>query len=187
MRPYTTLSSLKPLPATLRTVRLACLSAMALALCGCAWMADKATRITATPSTAWAVIGEELLTGRALLYTDRSATLELASPTDPNDDQAVPAISCLGVMRYNSTTTGLAQLHCSNGMQARMEYIAINDSKGYGRGHIADTPGAVASFTYGLSPEQARAWLLPPPGRQLALEPIRDEAGDPFGMTLKLQ
>lgn len=187
MRPSSKLSPLMSRSVARRGARLAALSLAVLALSGCAWVSDKTARVTATPGKAWAVIGGELLTGRALLYTDRSATLELASPTDPKDEQAVPAINCLGVMRYNSSTTGLAQLHCSNGMQARMEYVAINDSKGYGRGHVAGDPAAIASFTYGLSPEQARAWLLPPPGRQLVLDPIRDEAGDPYGLTLKLQ
>lgn len=187
MRPFTAPSSLTPTPAKLRPARLACLALAVVALSGCAWISDKATRVTATPGTAWAVIGNDLLTGRALLYTDRTATLELASPTDPKDEQAVPAINCLGVMRYTSSTTGLAQLHCSNGMQARMEYVAINESKGYGRGYITGDPSTVASFTYGLSPEQARAWLLPPPGRRLLLEPIRDESGDPYGLSLKLE
>ncbi|MCZ8250998.1 MAG: hypothetical protein O9318_00860 [Hylemonella sp.] len=135
----------------------ALLLSLPLLLGGCAALNDATMRALATPAPALAVIGERVLTGEVLLYTDRSATLQLQS-------QGEPALSCMGSMRYTSSTGGVVNLRCSDGRQARLAYTALGETSGHGAGR--DETHSV-SLTYGLAPEAARAWLIAPPGKRL--------------------
>jgi hypothetical protein len=140
-----------------RAQRLLLISALAAGslLGGCAWMHNKAMRAVASSSLALAVIGDRLLTGQAVIYTDRSATIELSDDTEP-------ALDCMGTMSYTNSTGGVLDLRCNDGSQIRLPYTAISEIQGRAAG------GGV-SVTYGLPPENARAWLTPPPGRRVVL------------------
>lgn len=129
--------------------------ALALALGGCAALNDTTMRILATPVPALAVLGERVLAGEALIYTDRSATLQLRSDGDP-------ALSCMGTMRYTSSTAGALKLRCSDGSETQFPYAALSETSGHGRADAQEV-----SLTYGLDAEQARAWLRPPAGKRL--------------------
>lgn len=133
------------------------LLAGALLLGGCAAVNDATMRVLATPSPAWAVVGEQLLTGQALLYTDRSGTLELQTATEP-------ALSCMGTLRYTATSSGTVNLRCTNGLQVQLPFTALGEASGYG-----GTAGGPVSFAYGLEPGPARAWLTPPAGKRLVV------------------
>jgi len=133
------------------------LLAGALLLGGCAAINDATMRALASPASALAVIGERVFTGEMLLYTDRSGKLQLRS-------EAEPALSCMGSLRYTATASGSMSLSCSDGTQARLPFTALGETSGYG-----GTPGGPISFTYGLAPEPARAWLTPPPGKRLVV------------------
>lgn len=133
------------------------LFAGALLLSGCAAVNDATMRVLATPSPTWAVVGEQLLTGQTLLYTDRSGTLELQTTADP-------ALSCMGTLRYTATSSGVVNLRCNNGLQAQLPFTALGESSGYG-----GTAGGPISFAYGLEPGPARAWLTPPAGKRLVV------------------
>lgn len=146
-------------PGARRLLLITALAAGSL-LSGCAWMHSKAMRAVATPSLALAVIGDRLLTGKAVLYTDRSATIELSNETDP-------ALDCMGTMNYTNSTGGVLDLRCNDGSQIRLPYTALSETTGRASG------GGV-TVTYGLPPENARAWLAPPAGRRLV---VAKEAG----------
>jgi hypothetical protein len=133
------------------------LLAGALLLGGCAAVNDATMRVLATPSPAWAVVGDKLLTGQALLYTDRSGTLEMQTA-------AGPALSCMGTMRYTATSSGTVNLRCTDGMQAQLPFTALGETSGYG-----GAAGGPVSFAYGLEPGPARAWLTPPAGKRLVV------------------
>ena len=133
------------------------LLAGALLLGGCAAINDATMRALASSASALAVIGERVLTGDMLLYTDRSGKLQLRSEVEP-------ALSCMGSLRYTATASGSMNLSCSDGTQARLPFTALGETSGYG-----GTPGGSISFTYGLAPEPARAWLTPPPGKRLVV------------------
>ncbi|MDE2616201.1 MAG: hypothetical protein KGL73_04155 [Burkholderiales bacterium] len=133
------------------------LLAGALLLGGCAAVNDATMRVLATPSPAWAVVGDKLLTGQALIYTDRSGTLELQTAADP-------ALSCMGTMRYTATRSGTVNLRCNNGLQAQLPFTALGEASGYG-----GATGGPVSFAYGLEPGPARAWLTPPAGKRLVV------------------
>jgi hypothetical protein len=129
------------------------------ALGGCAALNEATMRALATRAPALAVVGDRVLAGEVLLYTDRSATVQLGSST-------APALSCMGAMRYTSSTGGTVQLNCSDGSQGRMSFNALSETSGHGSGRA----GALsASFTYGLEPEPARAWLVAPAGKRLSV------------------
>lgn len=144
---------MKSIPHTRRILLLAGL----FLLGGCAALNDATMRALATSAPAMAVVGERLLTGQALLYTDRSGKLTLTS------DGEKP-LSCMGVMRYTATNSGAATLRCSDGMQVQLPFNALGDASGYG-----GAAGGPVSFTYGLAAEPARAWLTPPPGKRLVV------------------
>lgn len=133
------------------------LLAGALLLGGCAALNDATMRALASSASALAVIGDRVFTGEMLLYTDRSGKLQLRS-------EAEPALSCMGALRYTATASGTVNLSCSNGTQARLPFTALGETSGYG-----GTSGGTISFTYGLAPEPARAWLTPPPGKRLVV------------------
>lgn len=133
------------------------LLSLPLLLGGCAALNDATMRALATPAPAYAVIGERVLKGDVVLYTDRSATVQLRSPEEP-------ALSCMGSMRYTSSTGGMVSLRCSDGRQAQLVYTALGETSGHGAGR--DETHSV-SLTYGLDPEAARAWLIAPPGKRL--------------------
>jgi len=135
----------------------ALLLSLPLLVGGCAALNDATMRALATSSPALALIGERVLTGEVMLYTDRSATVQLQG-------QGEPSLSCMGSMHYTSSTGGTVNLRCSDGRQARLAYTALGETSGYGIGR--DEVHSI-SLTYGLAPEAARAWLIAPPGKRL--------------------
>lgn len=126
-----------------------------LLLGGCARLNDATMRALATPAPALAVVGERVLAGQALIYTDRSGTLELQATAEPG-------LSCMGTLRYTATSRGTVNLRCSDGLQAQFPFMALSEASGHGS-------GGTASFTYGLEPGPARAWLVPPAGKRLVV------------------
>lgn len=134
---------------------------------GCAALHDATLQALASPAPAWAVIGERVLTGEVMIYTDRSATVQLRSSGEP-------ALSCMGRMQYTSSTGGTLSLGCSDGSQTQLPYLALSEISGYGSNRSTN---ASISFTYGLEPEAARAWLIAPAGKRLV----------PDGKNLRLE
>lgn len=128
-----------------------------LLLGGCAAVNDITMRALATSAPALALVGERILTGEILLYTDRSGKLQLRSESEPS-------LSCMGTLRYAATSSGTVNLSCSDGRQAQLPFTALGETSGY-----SATVGGPVSFTYGLAPDSARAWLTPPPGKRLVV------------------
>lgn len=134
---------------------------LSLLLSGCAGLNEATMRALATSVPALAVVGDRVLSGEVLLYTDRTATLELRSTSGE------PVLNCMGTMRYTSSTGGAITLRCSDGTQAQLPYTALTETSGQGS-HTAHQPAV--SLTYGLEPDAARAWLLAPAGKRLVLD-----------------
>lgn len=132
---------------------------MPLVLGGCAKVNDVAMRAMATSSAALAVVGDTVLSGRTVLYTDRSGTLDLQASGDQR-------LTCMGTMRYTTSTSGAVNLRCSDGTQTQLGFTALTETTGHGSGRI---PGGIASFTYGLDADAARAWLTAPAGKRLVV------------------
>lgn len=151
LRPAGRYSMMAAMPRHRTTPALLSLS-LALLLGGCAKTNDLVMRLYASEVPAHAVVGEQLLGGTLRLYTDRTGTLTL--------QEADTALRCMGTLRYTRSNGGTVQLQCSNGVQTTLDFVALTETSGHGL-------GSAASLAYGLAPQQARAWLRPPPGRQI--------------------
>ena len=138
---------------------LACL--LMLALTGCAKINDAGMRLLSSSAPAVAVVNDTLLTGTALVFTDRTGTLKLESSLDPK-------MKCLGQMRYTATQTGMVSLKCSQGTEAHLTFTATHETRGYGTGTTGKGP---ASFTFGMEPGDAAAYLMLPAGKRIMLTP----------------
>jgi len=138
----------------------ALLLVLPLFLGGCARGYDMGANFLASDVPAHAVIGERLLSGRALLYADRTGSLTLAAPGDA-------ALSCMGSMRYTASSSGMVSLRCSDGTQAQLPFTALGEMSGHASGRTSTQ--VEASLAYGLDPEPARAWLTPPAGKRLVV------------------
>ena len=87
----------------------------------------------------------------------RHGTIELRSVRDDRD-------KCAGRFRFTGLKIGVADLHCDDGAEATLTFNALGLFSGYGAGSTRRGP---ASFTFGLSPEEAAGHLTLPPGRKL--------------------
>jgi hypothetical protein len=132
---------------------------VSLLMAGCASMNDAAMALQSSSTSAVAVVHETLLLGTAVIFNDRTGTLNLESDTEPR-------VKCMGTLRYTSTRTGVAKLTCSDGADALMYFSAIGETRGYGTGTTAK---GTASFTFGFELAEASAYLTPPPGKRVVV------------------
>lgn len=143
----------------MKNVRTLAMSLLLTALLpGCASMNDMTMNLLSSTAPALAVIDTRVFAGEVRLYTDRTGTLELVA--------AEPAFSCAGSLRYTASTSGVVNLRCSDGSEALLPFTALGETSGHASGLTAR---GTASLTYGLAPEQARAWLTAPPGKRLVV------------------
>lgn len=163
---------------------------------GCADLNDTGMSALATRVTAFAIVNDQLLQGEMTLFPDHTGTLTLRTPDVPGtasgfsglNPEAKPgpttggvaalvgAASCVGRMRYASTTLADMDLRCHDGSVAPMRLALIGETRGYGYGQTAN---GLASVTFGLRPAEARAHLTVPRGRQLV------ERTDSDGLELR--
>lgn len=118
-----------------------------------------------------AILHDDLFVGEAIGYLDRTGTIGLRSVLDPK-------IKCVGNFRYTGLKTGIADMHCDDGADARLLFDALGAFSGYGGG---STPKGRASFTFGLDPQEAASHLTLPPGKKLVatFEGLRLESAGP--------
>lgn len=139
----------------MKTIPLSAL--LILALAGCAKVNDTGMRLLASSSPAIAVVDDTLLSGKVMLYIDRSGTVNLES-SEPS------ALKCMGTLRYTATRSGVVNLQCSNGTQAMMNFNAIGETSGYGSGKTAK---GLSTLAFGLEPADAAAYLRLPAGKRV--------------------
>jgi hypothetical protein len=139
----------------------ACLSAAlaALFLAGCAKVNDTALRLVSTKVDAYAIVNGQVLTGEVILIPDRSGRVTF-SPEKGGE------LACLGGMRYTATQSGAMELNCSDGSSTQLRYTLLTETRGYAYGTSAAGP---VSLVFGLSPQDARAYLTVPPGKRLVV------------------
>jgi hypothetical protein len=74
------------------------------------------------------------------------------------------AIRCVGEFRYTGAKTGSGSLTCNDGTSAELQFNSLSSISGYGFGNSSHGP---ASFTYGLTPEQAGEYSKLPENTRL--------------------
>jgi hypothetical protein len=130
----------------------------ALLLVGCAKVNDTGLRLVSTKVDAYLIVNNQVLTGTVLLVPDRTGRVSFAS-----EKGAIS--SCSGAMRYTATLSGEIDLHCTDGSHLALKTTLISETRGYGYGNTVQGP---ASVVFGLSEQDARAYLTVPPGKTLA-------------------
>lgn len=132
-------------------------------LAGCADLNDTGLAALSIRVQAYAVVDEQLVQGEMVLFPDHSGTVAMrAEPMVPSGK--APLTSCVGRLRYASTTIGTIDLRCNDGTVADLRMALIGESRGYGYGQTAT---GLVSLTFGMTPVEARAHLTVPPGKQL--------------------
>ena len=121
---------------------------------------DKAVSYLYSNTPALAVVDGVAYQGTATVALDRTGSVQLTSVEPP---QRV----CAGNFRYTATTTGVLQLHCA-GVPTSMAFTAISEMKAYGWGGTESNP---ATFTFGMAPQDAAAYLRMPPPAAVAPQP----------------
>ena len=130
---------------------------------GCAQINDAGLAIFSSTLPTVAIVDAQLLQGEMQLFPDHTGTVTLRSRGVP-DSGAAALTSCMGRLRYTSTTSGAIDLRCNGGVVADLKITLLGDTRGYGYGPTAT---GTASLTFGLSASETRAHLLVPANRQL--------------------
>jgi hypothetical protein len=134
------------------------LSVAGLLLSGCAKVNDTGLRLVSTKVDALLLVNGQVLTGTALLIPDRTGRVSFAK-------QQGPITNCAGSMRYTASNAGEIDLRCNDGTQVAVQTTQITETRGYGYG---STPEGTVSLTFGLTEEDAKAFLRLPAGKTLA-------------------
>jgi hypothetical protein len=105
----------------------------------------------------YAMLSEDFFVGTAVGYVNRTGAIDIQSVV--ND-----SIRCVGEFRYTGAKTGTGSLNCNDGTSAELRFNSLSSISGYGYGNSTRGP---ASFTYGLTPEQAEKYLMLPENTRL--------------------
>lgn len=132
-----------------------------LVLTGCAKINDAGMKLLSSSSPAFMFINGQFLSGNAVLYTDRSGTLALESALEPK-------IKCMGSIRYTATRSGIANIRCTDSIESVMTFNAVTETRGFGGGLTGLGP---ASFAFGVTAEEASAYLALPAGKRIVTSP----------------
>lgn len=118
--------------------RLLLLLLAAAALAGCASV------------SVFGIVGDEedLYTGSATGYLDRSGTIELKNARGNR---------CSGDFAYGVGLTGQGLIACDDGQRAAIAFTGLSSMSGFGSG--TSSTGRPVAFTYGLSREQSARYL----------------------------
>jgi len=107
-----------------------------------------------------AILGGELFIGEAEGHLDGSGTLGLRS-------QKNPGLTCVGEFTSSATQGGSGELRCSDSSRASFHFVRLTISRGHGSGSFSR--GSL-SFSYGLTAEEAKPYLILPQGKKLVNE-----------------
>lgn len=129
----------------------------ALLLTGCANSGGASMGLFSATAPVLAMLHDDLFTGEAVGYMDRTGTISMTSTIDPNT-------KCVGQFRYTGSKSGVARVQCNDGAEAELTFNALSMLSGYGYGKTTRGP---ASFTFGLNPEESSKYLTLPKGKQI--------------------
>ncbi|MBI3199543.1 MAG: trypsin-like peptidase domain-containing protein [Rhodospirillales bacterium] len=100
--------------------------------------------------SVFGIVGDEddLYTGSATGYLDRSGTIELKNAAGNR---------CSGDFVYGVGLTGRGLIACDDGQRAAISFTGLSPMSGFGSG--TSSSGRPVAFTYGLSREQSARYL----------------------------
>ena len=104
-----------------------------------------------------AMLGDELFVGEAEGHLNGSGTLVIQSQKNAD-------VSCSGQFTSSAASGGAGHLQCSDGVTASFTFQRLSLRSGHGTAGFAR--GSM-SFTYGLTAEESRPYLVMPTGLKL--------------------
>lgn len=128
-----------------------------LALSGCANNSGARMGMFSATAPVIAVLHNDLFIGETEGYMDRTGTISIQSALDPK-------LKCVGQFEYTGSKSGEATVRCNDGAEAKLSFNSLSMLSGYGYGKSTRGP---ASFTYGLTPEEATKYLTLPKGKRI--------------------
>lgn len=149
----------------------------ALGLVGCAQVSEVSLLIFSTRVPAIALVNGQLLQGEVQLLPDRTGAVTLSANTKTQSAMGTGAdksfiTSCVGQLRYTSTVAGVIDLRCSGGIACELVFTMLSETRAYAYGQLAGVP---VSMTYGLTPDEAKAYLKLPTDKRLVARPGSSE------------
>lgn len=112
---------------------------------------------TSATAPVIAMLRDDLFTGTAVGYMDRTGTIEVVSVISPE-------LRCIGQFRYTGTKVGVGEMTCNDGLRAAFQFNGLSMLSGYGFG---STERGALRFTFGLTPAQAETYLKIPAGKKI--------------------
>lgn len=100
---------------------------LSLLLNGCANESGARMGFASATSPVLAILSDDLFTGEAVGYMDRTGTIEITSVIDPN-------LKCVGQFQYTGSKTGTAIVRCNDGAIAELSFNGLSMLSGYGYG-----------------------------------------------------
>lgn len=140
----------------MKGISLAGLVLTALALSGCARVADTAQSLFVSTTPAVALVGQQLVQGQLRVYNDNTGFIALES-----DPERQPVLRCSGRMPVTGFFSREIDLRCSNGLQTRLSLSMRTDLRGFAYGGVGDQ---AVSLAFGLESGEVAA-LLKLPGQ----------------------
>ena len=122
---------------------------LVLGLSACADFNNLMVQLGSSRPAAILQVHGQRLDGTVTLSPDRTGTLSAAA------SQGEPG-TCMGQLRFTSTTQGEVDLRCNDGTAAALQFSMLTAVKGYAYG--ASNKGPVA-LTFGMLDEEARAYF----------------------------
>ena len=138
-----------------------CFLLLALLLGGCQTAGGGRMSLFSATAPVVAILYDDLLLGEAVGYMDRTGTISIQSAINPT-------LRCVGEFRYTGSRTGVANLRCNDGTEAKLSFNALSSLSGYGYGATSRGP---ASFTFGLTAEESSRYLTLPSNKQIIRTP----------------
>lgn len=128
-----------------------------LLIASCANQSHTRIGLFSATSSVIGIVNETLFVGEATGYLDRTGVINLQSVS-------APIANCSGNFIYIRSREGVAKVSCDDGSQADFEFVGLSALSGYGKG---STSAGTATFTFGLSADDATPYLYLPDGKSL--------------------
>ncbi len=136
---------------------------LVISVSGCARMDAVGTSVLSTSMDTVAIVNDQIVRGRLLLYPDRTGRVTLNA--DKPDDKGF-SVSCMGRFRYLATTNGTIDLRCNSGIMSELNFSMLSEISGYA--YDASSDGGL-SMVFGLDDMEAKSYLQPPPLKRLLI------------------
>lgn len=130
---------------------------IAVFVAGLGWAAPAGAGLFSSTGIVIAILAGDLFVGEAEGHLDGSGTLAIHSQRDPGR-------SCTGQFTSSPGHGGSGRIQCTDGATGTFQFRRLSVRRGYGTG---ESSKGLLSFAYGLTHDEAGAYLRLPEGKRL--------------------